>query len=151
MSEQQIFEIPASTKAKAWIDNNTYLKMYQESVDDPKAFWDKQAERLDWFKKWDNTLDWDYNKGHIRWYEGGKLNVSYNCLDRHLEKRGDQTALIWESDDPNVDRSYTYKELHAEVSKFANVMKNRGIVKGCLLYTSPSPRDGLLSRMPSSA
>jgi len=130
MSEQQIFEIPASTKAKAWIDNNTYLKMYQESVDDPKAFWDKQAERLDWFKKWDNTLDWDYNKGHIRWYEGGKLNVSYNCLDRHLEKRGDQTALIWESDDPNVDRSYTYKELHAEVSKFANVMKNRGIIKG---------------------
>ena len=130
MSEQQIFEIPASTKAKAWIDNNTYLKMYQESVDDPKAFWDKQAERLDWFKKWDNTLDWDFNDAHIRWYEGGKLNVSYNCLDRHLETRADQAALIWESDDPNVDRTFTYKELHAEVSKFANVMKNRGIKKG---------------------
>jgi len=130
MSEQQIFEIPASTKAKAWIDNNTYLKMYQESVDDPKAFWDKQAERLDWFKKWDNTLDWDFKNAHIRWYEGGKLNVSYNCLDRHLERRADQEALIWESDDPNVDRTFTYKELHAEVSKFANVMKNRGIKKG---------------------
>ena len=130
MSEQQIFEIPASTKAKAWIDNDTYLKMYQESVDDPKAFWDKQAERLDWFKKWDNTLDWDFNDAHIRWYEGGKLNVSYNCLDRHLETRADQAALIWESDDPNVDRTFTYKELHAEVSKFANVMKNRGIKKG---------------------
>ena len=130
MSEQQIFEIPASTKAKAWIDNNTYLKMYQESVDDPKAFWDKQAERLDWFKKWDNTLDWDFNDAHIRWYEGGKLNVSYNCLDRHLETRADQAALIWESDDPNVDRTFTYKELHAEVSKFANVIKNRGIKKG---------------------
>ena len=129
MSEQ-IFEIPASTKAKAWIDNATYLKMYQESVDDPKAFWDKQAERLDWFKKWDNTLDWDFNDAHIRWYEGGKLNVSYNCLDRHLETRADQAALIWESDDPNVDRTFTYKELHAEVSKFANVMKNRGIKKG---------------------
>ena len=129
MSEQ-IFEIPASTKAKAWIDNDTYLKMYQESVDDPKAFWDKQAERLDWFKKWDNTLDWDFNDAHIRWYEGGKLNVSYNCLDRHLETRADQAALIWESDDPNVDRTFTYKELHAEVSKFANVMKNRGIKKG---------------------
>ena len=129
MSEQ-IFEIPASTKAKAWIDNATYLKMYQESVDDPKAFWDKQAERLDWFKKWDNTLDWDFNDAHIRWYEGGKLNVSYNCLDRHLETRGDQAALIWESDDPNVDRTFTYKELHAEVSKFANVIKNRGIKKG---------------------
>jgi acetyl-CoA synthetase len=70
MSEQ-IFEIPASTKAKAWIDNDAYLKMYQESVDDPKAFWDKQAERLDWFKKWDNTLDWDFKDANIRCYEGG--------------------------------------------------------------------------------
>jgi len=130
MNEQKIFEIPAATKAKTWIDNETYLKMYEESVNDPKGFWDKQAERLDWFRKWDNTLDWDYNKGHVRWYEGGKLNVSYNCLDRHLEKRGEQTALIWESDDPNVDRSFTYKELHTEVCKFANVMKTRGIEKG---------------------
>ena len=130
MSEQQIFEIPASAKEKAWIDNDTYLKMYQGSVDDPKVFWDKQAERLDWFKKWDKTLDWDFNKAHIRWYEGGKLNVSYNCLDRHLETRADKTALIWESDDPNVDRTFTYKELLAEVSKFANVMKKRGIKKG---------------------
>ena len=130
MSEHKIFEVPAAAKANTWIDNETYLKMYEESVTYPKAFWDKQAERLDWFKKWDNTLDWDYNKAHIRWYEGGKLNVSYNCIDRHLEKKGDQKALIWESDDPNVDRSYTYKELHTEVCKFANVMKNRGIVKG---------------------
>ena len=130
MSEQKIFEVPEEAKAKAWIDNETYLKMYEESVTDPELFWDKQAERLDWFKKWNNTLEWDYNQGDIRWYEGGKLNVSYNCIDRHIEKKGDQQALIWESDDPNVDRSYTYKELHTEVSKFANVMKNRGIVKG---------------------
>ena len=130
MSEYKIFEVPAATKENTWIDNETYLKMYEESVTYPKAFWDKQAERLDWFKKWDNTLDWDYNKAYIRWYEGGKLNVSYNCIDRHLEKKGDQKALIWESDDPNVDRSYTYEELHTEVCKFANVMKNRGIVKG---------------------
>ena len=130
MSEQKIFEIPASAKEKAWIDNDTYLKMYQESVEDPVGFWDKQADRLDWFKKWDRTLDWDYNKAYIRWYEGGKLNVSHNCLDRHLEARGDQKALIWESDDPNVDRSFTYKQLHSEVSKFANVMKALGVVKG---------------------
>ena len=130
MSEPKIFEVPEKVKAKAWIDNETYLKMYEESVTDPELFWDKQAERLDWFKKWNNTLEWDYNQGDIRWYEGGKLNVSYNCIDRHIEKKGDQQALIWESDDPNVDRSYTYKELHTEVSKFANVMKNRGIVKG---------------------
>ena len=130
MSEQKIFEIPASAKEKAWIDNDTYLKMYQESVEDPEGFWDKQADRLDWFKKWDRTLDWDYNKAYIRWYEGGKLNVSHNCLDRHLEARGDQKALIWESDDPNVDRSFTYKQLHSEVSRFANVMKALGVVKG---------------------
>ena len=130
MSEQKIFEIPASAKEKAWIDNDTYLKMYQESVEDPEGFWDKQADRLDWFKKWDRTLDWDYNKAYIRWYEGGKLNVSHNCLDRHLEARGDQKALIWESDDPKVDRSFTYKQLHSEVSKFANVMKALGVVKG---------------------
>jgi len=130
MSEQQIFEIPVSAKEKAWVNNDTYLEMYKESVNDPKSFWDKQAERLDWFKKWDKTLDWDFNKAHIRWFEGGKLNVSYNCLDRHLETRADQAALIWESDDPNVDKTFTYKELHAEVSKFANVMKSRGIKKG---------------------
>lgn len=130
MSEQKIFEIPASAKEKAWIDNDNYLKMYQESVEDPEGFWDKQADRLDWFKKWDRTLDWDYNKAYIRWYEGGKLNVSHNCLDRHLEARGDQKALIWESDDPKVDRSFTYKQLHSEVSKFANVMKALGVVKG---------------------
>ena len=130
MSEQKIFEIPASAKEKALIDNDTYLKMYQESVEDPEGFWNKQADRLDWFKKWDRTLDWDYNKAYIRWYEGGKLNVSHNCLDRHLEARGDQKALIWESDDPKVDRSFTYKQLHSEVSKFANVMKELGVVKG---------------------
>ena len=130
MSEHKIFEIPASAKEKAWIDNDTYLKMYQESVEDPKGFWDKQADRLDWFKKWDRTLDWDYNKAYIRWYEGGKLNVSHNCLDRHLEARGNQKALIWESDDPKIDRSFTYKQLHVEVSKFANVMKAQGVVKG---------------------
>ena len=130
MSEQKIFEIPASAKEKAWIDNDTYLKMYQESVEDPEGFWNKQADRLEWFKKWDRTLDWDYNKAYIRWYEGGKLNVSHNCLDRHLEARGDQKALIWESDDPKVDRSFTYKQLHSEVCKFANVMKDLGVVKG---------------------
>ena len=130
MSEQKIFEIPASAKEKAWIDNDTYLKIYQKSVEDPEGFWDKQADRLDWFKKWDRTLDWDYNKAYIRWYEGGKLNVSHNCLDRHLEARGDQKALIWESDDPKVDRSFTYKQLHSEVSRFANVMKSLGVVKG---------------------
>jgi len=130
MSAQKIFEIPTSAKEKSWIDNDAYMKMYQESVDDPEGFWNKQADRLNWFKKWDRTLDWDYNKAYIRWYEGGKLNVSHNCLDRHLETRGGQKALIWESDDPKIDRSFTYKQLHSEVSKFANVMKALGVEKG---------------------
>ena len=130
MSDQKTFEIPAKSIEKAWIDNETYLKMYKESVENPIDFWDRQAERLDWFKKWDNTLDWDYRKGYIRWYEGGKLNVSYNCIDRHLEKKGDQIALIWESDDPNVDKKFTFIDLHKEICKFANVMKDHGIQKG---------------------
>ena len=130
MSDQKIFEIPADSLKKAWINNETYLKMYKESVDNPISFWDSQAERLEWFKKWDNTLEWDYKKGHIRWYEGGKLNVSYNCIDRHLEKKGNQIALIWESDDPKLDKKYTYNDLHIEVCKFANVMKDHGIQKG---------------------
>ena len=130
MSDQKIFEIPATASKKAWIDNETYLKMYKNSVDDPRRFWDSQAERLDWYKKWDNTLDWNYKEGHIRWYEGGKLNVSYNCIDRHLEKKGDQIALIWESDNPQVDKKFTFRDLYLEVCKFANVMKDHGIQKG---------------------
>ena len=83
-----------------------------------------------WYKKWDNVLDWNYHKGHIRGFEGASLNVSYNCIDRHLDKRGDQTAIIWEGDDPNDDKHITYKELHQEVCKLSNVLKTRGVKKG---------------------
>jgi len=107
-----------------------YQKMYKESVTDPESFWTKQAERITWMKKWDKVLDWDFEKGDIKWFEGAKLNVSANCIDRHLETRGDQTAIIWEGDDPADSRTLSYKQLHEEVCKFSNVMKNLGVQKG---------------------
>ncbi|MFA7557157.1 MAG: acetate--CoA ligase [Hydrogenophaga sp.] len=131
MSEMKLYPVPAETAAKAHIDAEKYAAMYRQSVDDPEGFWAEQAKSfVTWFKPWDKVLDWDYTTGKIRWFDGGKLNVSYNCLDRHLETRGDQVALIWEGDDPNEAKQITYRELHAEVSKFANVLKSRGVKKG---------------------
>lgn len=131
MSEDKIYPVSSSAAASAHIDKAKYESMYKESIDDPEGFWAAQAEDfVSWYKKWDNVLDWDYKKGHIRWFEGGSLNVSYNCIDRHLETRGDQTAIIWEGDDPNDDKHITYKELHKEVCKLSNVLKTRGVKKG---------------------
>lgn len=130
MSEK-IYDIPAKFAARAHINTATYEDMYQHSITDPESFWAEQADTfVSWFKPWDKVLDWDYNKGDIRWFEGGKLNVTYNCIDRHLESRGDQVAIIWEGDDPSVDKKITYRELHEEVCKFANVLKSRGVKKG---------------------
>ncbi|MFA7095978.1 MAG: acetate--CoA ligase [Gammaproteobacteria bacterium] len=131
MSDEKIYEVPAEIAARAHITDAKYQEMYARSVADPEGFWAEQAkEFLTWYKPWDKVLDWDYNTGKIRWFEGGKLNVSYNCLDRHLEKRGDQVALIWEGDDPSVDRKITYRELYEEVCRFANALKARGVKKG---------------------
>ena len=131
MSDEKIYPVSTATAANAWINGQQYAEMYQRSVDDPEGFWADQANQfLTWFKTWDKVLDWDFTKGHIRWFEGGKLNVSYNCLDRHLETRGDQVAIIWEGDSPNEDKKITYRELHTEVCKFANVLKSLGINKG---------------------
>ena len=110
---------------------NVYQKMYDKSVKDPEGFWAKQAERLDWMKKWDTVSNNDFTKAKISWFEGGKLNVSYNCLDRHIKAGfGDQTALIWEGNDPLTDKTISYSEMLAEVSKFANVLKSTGVEKG---------------------
>lgn len=130
MSEEFVFEVADSFKGSAWIDDATYQKMYNESVQDPEGFWAKQAERLHWNRKWDKVMDVNYHEAEIKWFEGGQINVAYNCLDRHLEERGDQVAIIWESDDPNVDRKITYRELHEEVCKFSNVLKSNGVNKG---------------------
>ena len=101
MTDTKTYDIPASFARNAHIDEAQYLSMYRQSVEDPSAFWAEQAEAfLSWDKRWETVLDWDFHKGHIRWFEGGKLNACYNCVDRHLDTRGDQTAFIWEGDDP---------------------------------------------------
>ncbi len=131
MSNSKVYPVPPDTAAKAYIDSAKYNEMYQHSINDPDGFWAEQAkEFLTWSKPWTKVSEWDFHRGHIRWFEGAKLNVSYNCLDRHLETRGDQIAIIWEGDDPSEDRKITYRQLHAEVSKFANVLKSRGVKKG---------------------
>jgi len=131
MSEEKIYPVPESFAAQAHIDAALYQEMYKHSVDDPEGFWAEQAEKfVSWYKPWNKVLEWNFNKGKISWFEGAELNVCYNCLDRHLESRGDQTAIIWEGDDPNEDRKITYRELHREVCNFANVLKARGVQKG---------------------
>ena len=125
-----IIDIKDEYKKNAYINTEKYEEMYKQSIDDPENFWAEQAKKVDWTKKWDKVMDYDFNTADIKWYLGGKLNVTYNCIDRHLEERGDQKAIIWESDDPNLDKSYTYKELHKEVSRFANVLKKHDVKKG---------------------
>ena len=108
-----------------------YKNVYAASVDDPESFWASQAESFTWRKKWDKTLSWDFNSPDINWFVNGKLNITENCLDRHLETRGDQVAILWEPNDPNVPvKEYTYKQLHAEVCKAANALKSLGVEKG---------------------
>jgi len=132
MSDSKVYPVPAEIAAQAHITAEKYEEMYQRSVNDPDGFWAEQAEQfVTWFKKWDKVSDWSFTDNvHIKWFEGAKLNVAYNCLDRHLETRGDQVALIWEADDPNVDKKITYRELYEEVCKLGNVLKGRGVKKG---------------------
>ncbi len=131
MSDEKVYPVPADFAADAHIDEAKYGEMYRRSVEDPEGFWAEQAEHfISWSKPWDRVLDWDYTEPRIRWFEGAELNACYNCIDRHLDTRGDQTAIIWEGDDPNDDRHITYNELHREVCTFANVLKARGVKKG---------------------
>jgi acetyl-CoA synthetase len=131
MSDDKIYGIKPDIAAKAHINAETYQTLYQRSIAEPEAFWAEQAELfLDWSKPWDKVTDCDFKTGYIRWFEGGKLNVSVNCVDRHLATRGDQIAIIWEGDDPAHDKKITYRQLHEQVCKFANVLKDLGAKKG---------------------
>ena len=131
MSEVKIYPAPAPLAGAAHIDAEQYAALYQRSISDPDAFWAEQAEQfVSWSRKWDKVQDWDYDKVDIKWFSGARLNVSYNCLDRHLDSRGDDVAIIWEGDDPAVDKKITYRELHREVCRCANVLKARGVAKG---------------------
>ena len=132
MSEEKIYPVSKEFAAKAHITNQQYQQMYQQSVSDPEAFWGEQAEQfIDWYRSWDTVMDCDYSGDvNIKWFQGARLNVTYNCIDRHLESRGNQIAIIWEGDDPSVDKNITYGELHEQVSKLGNVLKSRGVKKG---------------------
>lgn len=128
LTEERTFPPSAEFAANAYVKSfQDYEKMYAEAEADLPAFWAKQAEALDWFAPWEKVLDWE--PPHARWFSGGKINASYNCLDRHLETNGDKTAIIWEGE-PGEERRLSYRELHAEVSKFANVLKHLGVEKG---------------------
>ena len=131
MSEELVFPVTDEVAARALINNEKYLEMYKESVKEPEHFWNKHGNRIDWIKPYKKIKDVDFKgKVQIKWYYDGTLNASYNCLDRHLKTRGDQTAIIWEGDDPSISKTFTYSELHREVCQLSNALKNEGIKKG---------------------
>jgi len=131
MSEVKVHKVKAAWKKNALIDDETYQKWYRDSVKDPEKFWGKHGKRIDWFKPYTKVKNTSFKgKVAIKWFEDGVTNVSYNCIDRHLKKRGDQTAIIWEGDNPYDDKKITYRELHEQVCRLANVMKKHGVKKG---------------------
>jgi len=133
MSEEKlVYEPSDAVKMKATVRRmEDYKELYQKSLNDPEKFWGELAEELDWSKKWDKVLEWDFNKPEIKWFPGGKLNVSHNCLDRHLNTwRSNKVALIWQGEPLEENRFFTYQQLHYHVCKFANVLKKLGVKKG---------------------
>ena len=131
MSESAVYPVAEAVRERAYLDNDLYLQMYQRSIDHPELFWGEQASRvLDWFTPWDQVHHEDMLQGTTRWFRGGQLNVSYNCIDRHLGARGEQVALIWEGDSPAESTQVTYNELHRHVCRLANVLKARGVRQG---------------------
>jgi acetyl-CoA synthetase len=131
MIEIETHPVPAAVAEHAHINAERYQEMYQRSLNDPDGFWAEQAETfIDWIEPWDTVSEADFNAGNFAWFKGAKLNVTYNCIDRHLPERGDQIAIIWEGDDPSVDKKITYRELSDEVCRLANALKSRGVSKG---------------------
>ncbi|VXC99107.1 acetyl-CoA synthetase [Pseudomonas sp. 9AZ] len=123
--------VPDAVRQRAHLNNDDYLRLYQQSVEQPEIFWAEQAKTfLDWSKPWTSVQQGDLLSGSGSWFKGGQLNVSYNCIDRHLEKRSEQIALIWEGDNPSESAHITYKKLHHNVSRLANALKSRGVKKG---------------------
>nr|MBV6629997.1 acetate--CoA ligase [Oceanococcus sp. HetDA_MAG_MS8] len=132
MSEYPTHPVPEGLAQSAWINQDEYNRLYQQSVDDPESFWAEQGQRLDWIKPYTQVKNTSYAPGNvsIKWYEDGQLNVSANCIDRHLPERAQQTAIIWEGDDPGEDQNISYAELHTQVCKLANGLKSLGVNKG---------------------
>ena len=132
MSDSKVYDVLPHAAERALIDEATYQAMYKRSIEDPEGFWaDMANEHVHWFRKWDKVADWTFDGDvGIRWFDGAKVNVAYNCLDRHLEERGDKPAILWEGDQPGEERSISFRALHAEVCRFANVLKSKGVRKG---------------------
>ncbi|MFH4402329.1 acetate--CoA ligase [Vibrio diabolicus] len=132
MSEAHVYPVKENIKTHTHADNDTYLAMYQQSVTDPEGFWNEHGKIVDWIKPFTKVKSTSFDTGHvdIRWFEDGTLNVSANCIDRHLAEHGDDVAIIWEGDDPADDKTLTFNELHKEVCKFSNALKEQGVRKG---------------------
>ena len=131
MSNEKIYPVSAAAAAGAHVDEARYRAMYAESLADPDAFWAARAQEfVTWIKPWERVSNWNFHTADIRWFEGGKLNVCANCVDRHLPTRGDQVAILWEGDDPSEHREMTYRQLHEAVCRFANALLARGVKKG---------------------
>ena len=131
MDDNRIYPVALRNAEEAYIDEARYQEMYRRSIENPEEFWSEQAEKyLTYTKKWDQVMSYDYVTGAISWFSGAKLNATVNCIDRHLEARGDQIAIIWEGDDPSEQQHISYKELHESVCRFANLLKSRGVGKG---------------------
>ncbi len=132
MSEETLFPVDTKTATEAWIDEAGYQDMYARSIADPEGFWAEHGRRIDWIKPYSKIKNTVFSKTdvNIKWYEDGTLNASVNCVDRHLEARGDQVAIIWEGDEPDQDKKITYRHLHQEMCRFANVLKAQGVKKG---------------------
>jgi len=131
MPETKVYPVAESVAAAAHIDAERYEHMYRRSIEAPEAFWEEQAKAfLDWVEPWERVWAWDFQRAHIRWFEGGKLNVSANCLDRHLAAHGERIAIVWEGDDPSESRHISYRELHRDVCRFANALQAQGVGRG---------------------
>ncbi|MCH2189803.1 MAG: acetate--CoA ligase [Gammaproteobacteria bacterium] len=131
MSENPVYPVFANIESETHLTKEQYMEMYRESLSDPDVFWAKQAKQnLDWYETWDQVSQYDFNTAEIAWFKGGKINVSVNCIDRHLPQRAGQTAIIWEGDNPEQSQLITYQELHDQVCKLANAMRAKGISKG---------------------
>ncbi len=131
MNSEKIYPVSAATAARTYLTDAQYRALYQESLTDPDGFWARQAhEFVTWMKPWERVSNWDFHTVDIRWYEGATLNVCQNCVDRHLPQRGDQTAILWEGDDPSEHREITYRQLHEAVCRFANALRAKGVQKG---------------------
>ncbi len=129
MTDSAVYPIPASF-SDAHITPERYRTLYEQSLEDPDSFWSEQARLLDWQEPWSAVSDTNISTGTARWFVGARLNVSVNCIDRHLPERADDVALIWEGDDPDESQSFTFRDLKSQVCRFANVLKSRGVSKG---------------------